>query len=108
MMAGDIFLARDRHWTTASWAFRWAAEFLAASVNDDAIVARLRVIVDNNLNVIDLDDFQPAERARILDLLQNKLLPDAERRLPTDDFDREGALEILKKLSDMAREVSSH
>jgi len=106
-MAGDIFLTKDRHWATASWAFRWAAEFLAANVNDDAVVARLRVIVDNNLNIIDLDDFEPNERARILELLRNKLLPDAESRLPTEDFDREGALEILKELSDMARDVSS-
>lgn len=40
-------------------------------------------------------------------LLANELVPDAERRLPAENFDREAGLEVLQQLARMARELPS-
>jgi hypothetical protein len=57
---------------------------------------------------LDLDaDFPEPTRTTILRLLATELVPDARNRLPTEDFDRDGALRVLQQLADMAREASN-
>jgi len=109
-MAGTIFMAPNRTWPVASWAFHWVAEFLADNVEDKEAVDYLREVIDSNIGILSLmeegGDFNASARRQILDLLQNKLVPDAERRLPSENFDRTGGLEVLQELSDMACEIS--
>lgn len=105
-MAGDIFVSKDQHWTVASWAFYWAAEFLISNLDDEEAVAWIKEVVDEHIMVLNLDaDFSKDARKTILSLLANELVPDAAKRLPTDDFDREAGLETLQQLAGMARDT---
>lgn len=110
MMAGTIFVAPNRTWAVASWAFHWVAEYLADHVEDKEATDYLREVIDSNMGLLslkeDTGDFSPPVRQQILNLLQHELVPDAERRLPTENFDREGALNLLRQLADLAREAS--
>ncbi|HEV8558309.1 MAG TPA: hypothetical protein VGR06_18210 [Actinophytocola sp.] len=107
MMAGDIFVSKDRHWAASSWNFYWAAEFLVNNVEDDKAAAWIREVIDEHIMIIDLDgDFTPPARRLILRLLRDKLIPDAEKRFSPDDPERGGALKILRELADLAREVA--
>lgn len=111
MMAGTIFVAPNRTWPAASWAFHWVAEYLADNLTDKDAIDYLREVVDTNMGLLSLKedggDFTPRARHQILNLLRNNLVPDAEQRLPTENFDREGALELLQQLADMARDASN-
>jgi hypothetical protein len=109
-VAGTIFLDSRRSWPVASWAFRWVAEFLADRIEDEQAVDYLRRVIDSNMGILGLEesgDFSPAVRRQILHLLREDLVPDARVRLPSENFDREAALEILGQLANMAREVSN-
>lgn len=78
-------------------------EFLIKSIDDPAARNELLEIQDNNLGLVDVADFDGDVQRQVLRLLRDDLVPDARQHLRPDIGDREGYLQVLQQLSDMAR-----
>ncbi len=102
-MAGTIAVTRDVRWSVASWAFHWVVQYLVNHVDDEDVVSRLQEIEENNLGWVGLDDFSAEQRQKILHILRQEIVPDAEQRLVLEDPDREHAINIIRELAEMAR-----
>lgn len=102
-VAGTIAITRDDRWSVASWAFHWVVQYLIDHIDDADAVRRLREIEEYNLGWVGLDDFSEQQRRKILHLLQQEIVPDAEQRLLPQDPARERAISTIRELADMAR-----
>lgn len=106
-MAGDVWLSKQAHWATNSSLYHWVLDFLISGVDDPTTVADLEEIRDANLGLVDLEDFDPIVQRRMLELLRQNLVPDAQSRLRKDMPDREGFIEGLEELANMAQETNT-
>jgi hypothetical protein len=101
-MSGDIWITKNNHWMAASHMFYWVIEFLIANIDDTEIVQKLQVIADNNLQLIDFDEFSPEQRLKITEVLTTQLVPDARRRLHGDISER-SRIDLFWELSARAK-----
>ncbi|GAA1401818.1 hypothetical protein ACFQZ4_47285 [Catellatospora coxensis] len=101
-MSGTIAVAPDKRWSAAGWLFEWAVEALAEDLDDDAAVATLREIIDDNLGWLGLDDLSPATRAEVLRRIRTELVDRADRELPPALPNRSEAVDLLRDLSRLA------
>ena len=102
MMAGSIEVD-GKLWTAASWLFRWVVSSVADHAGLDADgQARLREIVDENLGWLSIDGLEPARRSIVRDWISERLVADADARLPVDlEADRAATLTHLGELAQM-------
>lgn len=101
-MAGTVAITRDDRWSVPSWAFHWVVEYLIDHVDDADVVNRLQEIEELNLGWLGLDDFSGEQRQKILHILQEEIVQDAEQRLLPQDLDREHAISVMRELAEMA------
>lgn len=99
-MAGDIWITDDARWVVNNSLFNFVIEFLINHIGDPDTVAELKVIDDNNLKFIDASDFPAPARASIIAALRDDLVPEAEKRLPGDDW--AGFRDELRELAQLA------
>lgn len=66
-------------------------QHLIDHVDDEDVVSRLREIEEYNIGWVELDDFSEEQRRKILHILQQELVPEAEQRLLPQAQDRERA-----------------
>ncbi|WP_406051550.1 hypothetical protein [Kribbella sp. NBC_00889] len=101
-MAGSMKVD-GKLWTAASWLFRWVVSSVAdnAGLDPDG-QATLREIVDENLGWLSIDDLEPARRSIVRDWISERLVADADARLPVDlEADRGATLTHLGELARM-------
>ncbi|MDQ3404482.1 MAG: hypothetical protein M3548_14015 [Actinomycetota bacterium] len=106
-MAGDIWINEDARWPVNSSLYHWVLEFLILNLDDLDTVANLEEIRDNNLGIVDVEDYPLPMRERIVTLLRDELVPDATVRLPHDMRNRDGYIDALGELALMAQSVHS-
>jgi hypothetical protein len=99
---GTIEVQRNVRWSCAGWLFRWVLETLAAVVPASETSAKLREVIDENLGWLALDDLPLPERTKLRESIYSDLLAQAEDYLPADYEGREGALNLVRELAQLA------
>lgn len=102
-MAGAIVIAPDEIWMVSNSPFRWVVDYLADKLSDGPAKEQLKAIADQGFDTLDLDNpdqFTPIDRAKILRMLHERLVPDAERLLPLDLSSRDEYVRALAELAD--------
>ncbi|HVK23644.1 MAG TPA: hypothetical protein VM677_20005 [Actinokineospora sp.] len=103
-MSGDIWITKQLRWPVNNSLYHWVLEYLIDHVVTDAdALAELEEIRDDNIGIVVADDFTQPVRATIVTALRDDLVPDAEKRLP-ELTGREGFLDALRRLADLAAE----
>ncbi|MFK0158757.1 hypothetical protein ACIQVL_44245 [Streptomyces sp. NPDC090499] len=106
-MAGMVDLSGRGYWTGPSWLFDWVVSGIAELVESGELATRLREIVELNLGLLDLGDFEDRASQEILDILASRILPVAEERLILrSGFDRESAIGQVRNLAALASDVA--
>jgi hypothetical protein len=106
-MAGLIIISDrdDISWSAPSWLFDWVVGRLARDLPDEDAARRLDEIVDQNLGIVVVDDFEEDLRQRLLGSIRNQLVPWAESELfLRPGLNREGALNQIRDLAGMVRQ----
>jgi hypothetical protein len=106
MMAGAIGLSPDKIWTSAGWLFDWTIRFIAREVNDPQLTATVDEILRENLGLLDLDRLPAGLRKKVLRKLRDDLVPVAATTLPSTVPERQGVLDYLGGLAQLARELT--
>jgi hypothetical protein len=106
MMSGTIALSRDTRWSGAGWLFDWVLRFVAREAGDERTAANIQEIMDENLGWFDLATLPAETRGIVAEKLGGELVVTAEATLPGTLPERERVLELLRDLSEMAREMS--
>ncbi len=101
-MAGDVWLSKKVRWSANNSLYHWVLEFLLSSVDDRTAVESLEEIRDANIGLVNLEDFDSKVQHQILELLRGNLVHDALTRLPSGMSDRQGFIEGLQELADLA------
>lgn len=104
-MGGIIALSPDTRWSVASWLYEWVARFIVQHVDDPGVAAKLQEVIDENLGWVEIPELPSEVRRTILEKLRNELVPAAESQLPATLPDRQGTLELIRKLAELACEV---
>jgi hypothetical protein len=102
-MAGDVWLSAKDRWSANSSLYHWVLEFWISSLNDPVVVDALQEIRDVNIGLVNLEDFDPKVQHQMRELLRDNLVKDAQMRLRADLPDRQGFIEALQELADLAR-----
>jgi hypothetical protein len=102
-MSGDIWLSKDVRWLANSSLYHWVLNFLIVSIDKPDTVRDLEEIRDNNLGLINIEDFDLGTQRQMVYLLRESLVPEAESRLRGDMEGRQDLLEALQELADMAK-----
>ncbi|MFK0288446.1 hypothetical protein ACIQVL_49435 [Streptomyces sp. NPDC090499] len=106
-MAGMVDLPGRGYWTGPSWLFDWMVSGIAELVEWGELTNRLREIVELNLGLLDLGDFEDRAAQEILDILASRMLPVAEERLILrSGFDREDAIGQVRNLAALASDAA--
>jgi hypothetical protein len=100
-MSGDIWLSKDVRWLANSSLYHWVLDFLIVSVDKPDAVRDLEEIRDNNLGLVNIEDFDLGTQHQMVHLLRESLVPQAESRLQGEG--RQDFLEALQELADMAK-----
>lgn len=100
-MAGDIWVTREKRWPVNSSLYTWVLDFLVEQATSVAARTQLEEIRDENLGLVVLDDFSRTDRYELLEIIRDRLVPDAVERVPRvgeyKDF-----LDELQRLAAMA------
>jgi hypothetical protein len=103
-MAGSIKVdesSGEPLWSAASWLFDWVLNRLVDDAEvDQHLAAMVREIVDENLGWFSLRDLGPVDRSIVRSWLADRLVEDADAKLPAALAQRD---EVLLYLADLAR-----
>jgi hypothetical protein len=103
MMSGTIAVNQDTRWSAAGWLFDWTVELLADNVTDPDLAKDLREIVEENLGWLGLGDFGPDAERQLRTLIQQRLVTEADKRLPDSLANRPAVLDLLRDLVTMSK-----
>jgi hypothetical protein len=103
MMSGTIVFDEKRDWSVSSGIFNWVIEFLASTVNDKPTQDELRLIDEQNFRWLELANLSEEGKHDVLVALRDRLVPHAEEHFPHSPY-REGALEVIRELAELANE----
>jgi hypothetical protein len=99
-VAGWVIIEPEKEWKAAGWLFRWVVSALATNVEDAELRRRLDEIVNENLPTLDLAAFTAAERDQLRSVIRDRLVEEAETRLPADVVvDRDLAINYVRDLA---------
>lgn len=98
-MAADVKLAPGTYWSTSGGLFGYIIERLALVAGDPKVAAELRLVDQANLGVVDLGDFGPQVRRRLLSYLADGLVNDAATAPPPQAPDWDTTLSALGELA---------
>jgi hypothetical protein len=101
-MAGTIELGGSDRWDVPSWAFNFVLDYLVTRLDGEPIAQELQEVDEENIGFLNIGEFEPAVRTRVLALLDDGLVAAAEKRLPEDLPGRAGGIARLKELADLA------
>lgn len=101
-MAGTIELGYSDRWNVPSWAFNFVLDYLVTALDDEPIAEKLRELDEENVGFLNIGEFEPLVRARVLTMLRDGLVADADARFPKDLPGRTGGIARLKELADLA------
>src|SRR6266480_2007566 len=99
-MAGLLVFEPDADWTATGGLFDWTLEFLIQRLSDQAAVARLREVVDNNLGSLWVSDFPLETQQEIVAAIRGEVIAAAERELPESEH-KTAAVRHLQELVDL-------
>jgi len=101
-MAGSIEVD-GQLWTAASWLFDWVLNRIVDDAEVDQYVAvMVREIVDENLGWFSLRDLDPADRSIVRSWLADRLVEDADAKLPAELAQRDDVLLYHADLASLA------
>jgi uncharacterized protein (DUF2236 family) len=90
-------------WTAASWLFDWVLNRIVDDAEVDQYVAvMVREIVDEHLGWFSLRDLDPADRSIVRSWLADRLVEDADAKLPAELAERDDVLLYLADLTRLA------
>ncbi len=105
-MAGDVLLTKDAAWSASSSPFHWVVSFLARTFSGDVYIGPVAKVIDEeNISFITLEEFSSDNQRKILVAFSTKLVPDARERLPKDMPQRDEYIEQLQELADKAMQL---
>ncbi|CRK61007.1 hypothetical protein [Alloactinosynnema sp. L-07] len=85
-MSGDIWITRQLRWPVNDSLYHWVLDFLIDRTVDAETLADLEEIRDENLGVVVVEDFPTPVRNTMVAAIRDELVPDAEKRLPGEDW----------------------
>ncbi|MBC6451731.1 hypothetical protein [Actinokineospora xionganensis] len=99
-MSGDIWITRQLRWPVNDSLYNWVLDFLIDRTADADALAELEEVRDENLGVVVVEDFPQAVRAAMVAAIRDDLVPEAEKRLPGDEWAE--FRDELSKLAELA------
>lgn len=104
-MAGLVLLPDGRDWTSSSSVFYWMLDTIASDASEP-LASELRLVSDNNLGAIDLNDLGPEQLAELRTLLRG--LGDVARAELPKTPKREGIARMLEDLFTLVSDSAEH